>query len=54
MSLQQALKRFSGWDFNGDGRFPTDRVKKQDKKNRNRYRRRLDKRWKEQTLKEYI
>lgn len=38
-----STKKYSGWDFNGDGRFPHDRVKGKDKKNRTRFRRTLEK-----------
>lgn len=36
-------KKFSGWDYNGDGRFPYDRVKGKDKELRKRHRRTLEK-----------
>lgn len=37
-------KKYSGWDFNGDGRFEHDRIKGTDKKNRTKYRRTLENR----------
>jgi hypothetical protein len=55
MSLNRVLKiaadkSYSGWDFNGDGRFPYDRVKGKDKRDRTKYQRTLEKRWMQKEL----
>jgi len=48
MTLRRTLKqlsnkKYSGWQFNGDGLFPDERVKGKYKKKRNRHERALNK-----------